>query len=103
MHGDRYTHTHTHARTCTNAHRDTDVDTHKHGCTKTYKYTHKNIYLHADTHHIFNYLYIIFILHQECQKKLEHKLGLDSYLLKPVQRITKYQLLLKVHLSVFGP
>ncbi|XP_057708470.1 guanine nucleotide exchange factor DBS-like isoform X11 [Corythoichthys intestinalis] len=34
-------------------------------------------------------------LQQECQKKLEHKLGLDSYLLKPVQRITKYQLLLK--------
>ncbi|KAG9331953.1 hypothetical protein JZ751_016353 [Albula glossodonta] len=32
---------------------------------------------------------------QECQKKLEHKLGLDSYLLKPVQRITKYQLLLR--------
>uniref|UniRef100_A0A3Q2XRB3 MCF.2 cell line derived transforming sequence like n=1 Tax=Hippocampus comes TaxID=109280 RepID=A0A3Q2XRB3_HIPCM len=32
---------------------------------------------------------------QECQKKLDHKLGLDSYLLKPVQRITKYQLLLK--------
>ncbi|XP_027702220.1 proto-oncogene DBL [Vombatus ursinus] len=31
----------------------------------------------------------------ECQKKLEHKLGLDSYLLKPVQRLTKYQLLLK--------
>lgn len=36
---------------------------------------------------------------QECQKKLEHKLGLDSYLLKPVQRITKYQLLLKVNYS----
>ncbi|XP_069745606.1 guanine nucleotide exchange factor DBS isoform X1 [Narcine bancroftii] len=35
------------------------------------------------------------IFFQECQKKLEHKLGLDSYLLKPVQRITKYQLLLK--------
>ncbi|CAB1346445.1 unnamed protein product [Coregonus sp. 'balchen'] len=34
-------------------------------------------------------------LERECQKKLEHKLGLDSYLLKPVQRITKYQLLLK--------
>lgn len=33
---------------------------------------------------------------QECQRKLEHKLGLDSYLLKPVQRLTKYQLLLKV-------
>ncbi|XP_005913286.1 proto-oncogene DBL isoform X2 [Haplochromis burtoni] len=31
----------------------------------------------------------------ECQKKLEHKLGLDSYLLKPIQRLTKYQLLLK--------
>ncbi|KAF7649510.1 hypothetical protein LDENG_00140430, partial [Lucifuga dentata] len=32
---------------------------------------------------------------QECQKKLDHKLSLDSYLLKPVQRITKYQLMLK--------
>ncbi|XP_061090915.1 proto-oncogene DBL [Conger conger] len=32
---------------------------------------------------------------QECQRRLEHKLGLDSYLLKPVQRLTKYQLLLK--------
>ncbi|XP_046705882.1 proto-oncogene DBL isoform X4 [Silurus meridionalis] len=32
---------------------------------------------------------------RECQKKLEHKLALDSYLLKPVQRLTKYQLLLK--------
>ncbi|XP_076877287.1 proto-oncogene DBL isoform X2 [Brachyhypopomus gauderio] len=32
---------------------------------------------------------------QECQKRLEHKLALDSYLLKPVQRLTKYQLLLK--------
>lgn len=36
------------------------------------------------------------ILVKECQKKLEHKLALDSYLLKPVQRLTKYQLLLKV-------
>ncbi|XP_035864855.1 proto-oncogene DBL isoform X3 [Sander lucioperca] len=32
---------------------------------------------------------------QECQNKLDHKLGLNSYLLKPVQRLTKYQLLLK--------
>ncbi|XP_067289795.1 proto-oncogene DBL [Pseudorasbora parva] len=32
---------------------------------------------------------------QECKRKLNHKLGLDSYLLKPVQRLTKYQLLLK--------
>ncbi|XP_062552794.1 uncharacterized protein LOC134217961 isoform X5 [Armigeres subalbatus] len=32
---------------------------------------------------------------QECQKKLGHKLPLAAYLLKPVQRITKYQLLLK--------
>ncbi|XP_062870167.1 proto-oncogene DBL [Trichomycterus rosablanca] len=32
---------------------------------------------------------------QECKKKLKHKLDLDSYLLKPVQRLTKYQLLLK--------
>lgn len=32
---------------------------------------------------------------QECQKRLGHKLPLAAYLLKPVQRITKYQLLLK--------
>ncbi|XP_077596382.1 proto-oncogene DBL isoform X1 [Stigmatopora nigra] len=32
---------------------------------------------------------------QECQKKLGHKLSLDSYLLKPIQRLTKYQLILK--------
>ncbi|OCT66092.1 hypothetical protein XELAEV_18042346mg [Xenopus laevis] len=32
---------------------------------------------------------------QECQTKLDHKLALDSYLLKPVQRLTKYQLLIK--------
>lgn len=30
-----------------------------------------------------------------CQQKLGHKLHLAAYLLKPVQRITKYQLLLK--------
>lgn len=43
--------------------------------------------------------YIVFcVFHgqQECQKKLDHKLSLDAYLLKPVQRITKYQLMLKV-------
>ncbi|EOA97604.1 Putative guanine nucleotide exchange factor MCF2L2, partial [Anas platyrhynchos] len=38
------------------------------------------------------------IFFQECQRKLDHKLSLDAYLLKPVQRITKYQLLLKVKL-----
>ncbi|KAJ8986252.1 hypothetical protein NQ317_009960 [Molorchus minor] len=32
---------------------------------------------------------------QACQKKLGHKLPLAAYLLKPVQRITKYQLLLR--------
>lgn len=46
-------------------------------------------------------LTLYFFQNQECQKKLEHKLGLDSYLLKPVQRITKYQLLLKVHFYFF--
>ncbi|XP_063772414.1 probable guanine nucleotide exchange factor MCF2L2 isoform X2 [Pseudophryne corroboree] len=35
------------------------------------------------------------IFFQDCQRKLDHKLSLDAYLLKPVQRITKYQLLLK--------
>ncbi|OZC05929.1 hypothetical protein X798_07092 [Onchocerca flexuosa] len=32
---------------------------------------------------------------QECQKRAGHPLPLSAYLLKPVQRITKYQLLLK--------
>ena len=32
---------------------------------------------------------------QECQKKLGHQLPLHAYLLKPIQRITKYQLILK--------
>ncbi|XP_077987372.1 guanine nucleotide exchange factor DBS-like [Glandiceps talaboti] len=32
---------------------------------------------------------------QECQKLLQHRLPLSAYLLKPVQRVTKYQLLLK--------
>lgn len=32
---------------------------------------------------------------KECQQRLGHKLPLGAYLLKPVQRITKYQLLLK--------
>jgi len=36
------------------------------------------------------------IAFQECQKRLQHKLPLRAYLLKPVQRITKYKLLLKV-------
>lgn len=37
---------------------------------------------------------------QACQLKLDHKLPLAAYLLKPVQRITKYQLLLKVNVIV---
>ena len=32
---------------------------------------------------------------QNCQRQLGHQLPLSSYLLKPVQRLTKYQLLLK--------
>nr|XP_006811250.1 PREDICTED: guanine nucleotide exchange factor DBS-like [Saccoglossus kowalevskii] len=32
---------------------------------------------------------------KECQQRLNHRLPLSAYLLKPVQRITKYQLLLK--------
>jgi hypothetical protein len=31
----------------------------------------------------------------QCQQNLGHKLPLGAYLLKPVQRVTKYQLLLK--------
>ena len=36
------------------------------------------------------------------QMNLAHQLSLDSYLLKPVQRITKYQLLLKVSLTTIA-
>ena len=36
---------------------------------------------------------------QNCQRQLGHQLPLSSYLLKPVQRLTKYQLLLKVNKS----
>ena len=32
---------------------------------------------------------------QSCQRELSHQLPLSSYLLKPVQRLTKYQLILK--------
>ena len=32
---------------------------------------------------------------QVCQRELGHQLPLSSYLLKPVQRLTKYQLLIK--------
>lgn len=46
-----------------------------------------------------NIYFLWFYLYQECQKRLDHKLSLDAYLLKPVQRITKYQLMLKVTLT----
>ena len=32
---------------------------------------------------------------QSCQNKLNHALPLSAYLLKPIQRLTKYQLLLE--------
>ena len=32
---------------------------------------------------------------QSCQRDLGHQLPLSSYLLKPVQRLTKYQMILK--------
>ena len=35
----------------------------------------------------------------DCQRKLGHLLPLSAYLLKPIQRITKYQLLLRVSLT----
>lgn len=52
----------------------------------------------ARTQH-FSVIFFMFFM-QECQKRLDHKLSLDAYLLKPVQRITKYQLMLKVRFSI---
>ncbi|KAK1806115.1 hypothetical protein P4O66_012820 [Electrophorus voltai] len=43
------------------------------------------------------------VFFQECQRRLDHKLSLDAYLLKPVQRITKYQLMLKARACMFLP
>ncbi|XP_041350720.1 guanine nucleotide exchange factor DBS-like isoform X2 [Gigantopelta aegis] len=39
---------------------------------------------------------------KECQRRLGHKLPLGAFLLKPIQRITKYQLLLKEMLRFTG-
>ncbi|XP_059163634.1 guanine nucleotide exchange factor DBS-like isoform X3 [Physella acuta] len=39
---------------------------------------------------------------KECQRQLGHRLPLGAYLLKPIQRITKYQLLLKEMLRFNG-
>ncbi|CAL1542994.1 unnamed protein product, partial [Lymnaea stagnalis] len=39
---------------------------------------------------------------KECQRQLGHRLPLGAYLLKPIQRITKYQLLLKEMLRSTG-
>ena len=44
----------------------------------------------------FVYLFVHFFL-QKIQVELGHSLPLGSYLLKPVQRILKYHLLLQVH------
>jgi len=46
------------------------------------------------------YLFINAVLIQECQRRLQHPLPLRAYLLKPVQRITKYKLLLKVRTTI---
>lgn len=37
----------------------------------------------------------------KCQENLDHKLNLHSFLLKPVQRILKYHILLKVSTIIF--
>ena len=44
--------------------------------------------------HVIRTHYVIYL--QECQQKLDHSLPLHSHLIKPVQRILKYPLLLEV-------
>lgn len=51
--------------------------------------------LHFNNYVMKHNLSLLLRFLSECQKKLGHKLPLAAYLLKPVQRITKYQLLLK--------
>ena len=43
------------------------------------------------------YLCVFYFYLQSCKERLGHRLQLADYLIKPVQRITKYQLLLKVN------
>ncbi|VDD88040.1 unnamed protein product [Enterobius vermicularis] len=50
---------------------------------------------HADSSKFFAARSIFTACLQDCQKRAGHPLSLGAYLLKPVQRITKYQLLLK--------
>ncbi|XP_076261206.1 guanine nucleotide exchange factor DBS-like isoform X2 [Rhynchophorus ferrugineus] len=59
---------------------------------KLYSYYCQNISKSEQLRECSNELSAFFMA---CQKKLGHKLPLAAYLLKPVQRITKYQLLLK--------
>ena len=45
----------------------------------------------------WNFYFCVFYFYpQSCKERLGHRLQLADYLIKPVQRITKYQLLLKV-------
>ena len=46
----------------------------------------------------WNFYFCVFYFYlQSCKERLGHRLQLADYLIKPVQRITKYQLLLKVN------
>ena len=49
----------------------------------------------------WNFYFCVFYFYlQSCKERLGHRLQLADYLIKPVQRITKYQLLLKVNCHI---
>lgn len=52
------------------------------------------------TMYVWYYCYLVILAHQKCQQKLGHMLPLAAYLLKPVQRVLKYYLLLEVKVTV---
>lgn len=80
----RYTYVYVHVGTCTYIH-----------CTYVmYAFTCIR-YVCATTSESMYFTYNIF--EQTCKEKLNHMLPLEAYLLKPVQRVLKYSLLLEVY------
>ena len=65
-------------------------------CCSMYEVIHSRTYTYTHTH---TYIYVracVYTILQDCQTQLGHMLPLGAYLIKPVQRVLKYSLLLEV-------